>query len=230
MSLARLTSLSTQTLSLLLERQRLASMGQPPPAAHTQQVARNLAQLRTGVLELERTEGAHTEAAELLRNQFTRMRDMLGEEKTLVEPLPTVEKERSEPEREPSAQFPSQEPSSKTPFVPYSDEPPPSPDIEPTAVLQQQRVLMDEQDAHLDNLSHSIGRQRDISIQIGDELEVHTGLLEDLDHGLDHTGDRLTGARRRLERFSRGVKGNWSTYIIALLILVLLLLIIVFKT
>ena len=30
-----------------------------------------------------------------------------------------------------------------TAFIPYSDEPPPSPDIEPSAVLEQQRLLME---------------------------------------------------------------------------------------
>lgn len=87
MSLAKLTSLSTQTLSLLLERQRLVGLGAPPPASSTQHIARNLTQLRTGILELEthfpESKGtAHgqgqREAAGLLRNQFERMRDMLG--------------------------------------------------------------------------------------------------------------------------------------------------------
>lgn len=65
-----------------------------------------------------------------------------------------------------------------------------------------------EQDAHLDRLSHSIGRQRDISLQINDELDVHTGLLEELDTDLDQTHNRLSGAARRLQTFSRGVRGN----------------------
>ena len=111
--------------------------------------------------------------------------------------------------------------------MPYSDEPPASPEREaqPGEVLQQQRLLMDgmlpsscetvprltvcvEQDAHLDRLSQSIGRQRDISLQINDELDVHTGLLEGLDHDLDRTDSRLTHARRRLDRVARGAKEN----------------------
>ena len=61
---------------------------------------------------------------------------------------------------------------------------------------------------HLENLSKSVTRQRDISIQINDELDVHSGLLQELDHDLDNTGGRLSGARKRLERFTRGIKGN----------------------
>ena len=80
MSLARLTSLSTQTLSLLLERQRLQTIGQSPPSSshQTQQIIRNLGQLRNGILELEEREGPRFEAATLLRNQHERMRGMLG--------------------------------------------------------------------------------------------------------------------------------------------------------
>jgi len=81
MSLAKLTSLSTQTLSLLLERQRLLSLPLPvvtPTSAtpaqnlHLPQIARNLQQLRGGVRALE-----PSEASVLLRLQYTRMRDML---------------------------------------------------------------------------------------------------------------------------------------------------------
>jgi hypothetical protein len=43
-------------------------------------------------------------------------------------------------------------------------------------------------------------------MQINDELEVHTGLLEELDHDLDNTGIRLGRARQRLGRVANGAK------------------------
>ena len=70
-----------------------------------------------------------------------------------------------------------------------------------------------EQDAHLDNLSRSVGRQHHLSLQINDELGVHNGLLGELEHDVDHTHNRLGGARKRLETFSRGVKGNCKRFI-----------------
>lgn len=78
-TLAKLTSLSTQTLSLLLERQRLQTLsaGGDGSALHLPQITRNLTQLRAGVLELEAKEGS-TEAVRLLKSQFERMRGMLG--------------------------------------------------------------------------------------------------------------------------------------------------------
>ncbi|KAL5521073.1 hypothetical protein ACEPAG_8995 [Sanghuangporus baumii] len=254
-SLAKLTSLSTQTLSLLLERQRLQSLNQGAPAASTQQITRNLVQLRVGILALEAQvqssngngngtgngDGkAEKEASGLLRNQFSRMRDMLGGDAGNVEPLPPVVRESPNLPRTPD---PASSSASSTPtppplpqkdqrYVPYSDEPPPSPDrdVAPAEVLEQQRLLMEEQDEHLDHLSRSVGRQRDISLQINDELNVHNGLLSELEEEVDETHGRLGNARRRLERFGRGVKGNLSTYMIAALIFVLLILIIIFKT
>jgi hypothetical protein len=83
MSLPRLTALSTQTLSLLLERQRLLSLSpnatglRSASPLHLPQITRNLKQLRAGVLELEKKEG-RTEASDLLRAQYERMKGMLG--------------------------------------------------------------------------------------------------------------------------------------------------------
>jgi len=113
-------------------------------------------------------------------------------------------------------------------YAPYTDDP--EAGYEPGIMLQTQRRMMDEQDEHLDMLSHSINRQHHISLQINDELDVHTGLLEELDTDLDETESRMTSARRRLDRVAKGAKENGSTVAIAVLILVLLVLIIVFKT
>lgn len=82
-------------------------------------------------------------------------------------------------------------------------------------MLQTQRQLMDEQDVRLDQLAHSIGRQRDISLQINDELDVHHGLLEEMDEELDQTGSRLSQARRKLDRVARGAKENSAFLFIA---------------
>ena len=75
-------------------------------------------------------------------------------------------------------------------------------------MLHSQRQMMEEQDMHLDHLASSIGRQRDLSLQINEELEVHHGLLEEMDEELDRTGNRLSQARRKLDRVARGAKEN----------------------
>ncbi|KAI0371912.1 hypothetical protein BV20DRAFT_964553 [Pilatotrama ljubarskyi] len=238
-SLAKLTSLSTQTLSLLLERQRLQNLN--ATSLHTPQIAKNLEQLRSGILEMEERDGP-SEASRLLRSQHERMRGMLGPEADAagvqrceeLRPLVTDAAASSSSSPVPSSPVaPSAAPAftaapRNSDYAPYTDDPEAGYTSED--MLLQQRQIMDVQDVHLDELSRSITRQRDISLQINDELDVHTGLLEGLDHDLDRTDSRLTQARRKLDRVARGAKENGSTVMIALLILVLLILIIVFKT
>ncbi|KAI0288300.1 hypothetical protein BC826DRAFT_1038970 [Russula brevipes] len=232
MSLVKLTALSTQTLSLLLERQRLQSLSSDAAAGgtnsslHLPQITRNLAQLRLGIVELEST-GDYNEAVTLLRNQHVRMRGMVGLD-AVVEPLPepiATQEDGIPGAEKPENTWPSV---GKQVFTPYTDDPEAGTD--PVFVLQEQQRLMDDQDAHLDSLSHSITRQRDLSVQINDELEMHTGLLEEFDHDLDDTGNRLGRARRRLGRVATSAKEHGSALTIGLLILVLLILIIAFKT
>ena len=108
----------------------------------------------------------------------------------------------------PSPAPPSHEPQpDETNFAPYTDDPEAA---YPTTheVLHTQRQMMVEQDVRLDELAQSIGRQRDLSLQINEELDVHHGLLEEMDEELDHTGNRLSQARRKLDRVARGAKEN----------------------
>ncbi|KAJ3825827.1 hypothetical protein F5878DRAFT_29395 [Lentinula raphanica] len=86
-TLAKLTSISTKTLSLLLERQRSSTMSNSSSSStlHLTQIQSNLGSLRNGIAELEssggsgKAEGSHAqvEAVKLLRKQYERMRGML---------------------------------------------------------------------------------------------------------------------------------------------------------
>jgi len=251
MSTPRLSSLSFQTLSLLLERQRLRTLGKAPPATQLVTIKRNMEILREGILDLEKLSATDAslsndgtkrngngvsearKAAEELRSQWQRARRILGEEETDLEDLPPPS-QTPEEGKEPFSD-PTQPPVlSSDPFeAPFRDEPsrPPSPPaLDPSDEVQVQRQMMDEQDTHLETLSHSIRRQRELSENIGNELDVHTGLLEDLESGLDNTAIRLGGARRKLDKVAKGTRENCSTVTIGALIIILLILIIIFKT
>ena len=163
MSLAKLTSLSTQTLSLLLERQRIQSLPTSPGAStsslHIRQITKNLQLLRTGILELRQTDGSFSEAAGLLSSQYDRMRAMLGPDaeahgvtvyvSTLCPPLNHVlslsSLERPIPEP-PTAPSPPRVPSPPMPsntFTPYTDDPDASGHESNEMMLQTQRRIMD---------------------------------------------------------------------------------------
>lgn len=82
----KLTSLTTATLSLLLERQRLQSTH---PTLHLTQIVVNLRTLRSGVIALQDASGPGTgrlgdadgdEGIAALWGQYERLRGMLGEE------------------------------------------------------------------------------------------------------------------------------------------------------
>lgn len=75
-------------------------------------------------------------------------------------------------------------------------------------VLQLHRRVMDEQDQSLDRLSESIRNQRELSIQIGDELESHVQLLDDVDDSVDRHQERLNGAKRRLGSVAKTAKDH----------------------
>ncbi|KAK9457285.1 hypothetical protein V1511DRAFT_508726 [Dipodascopsis uninucleata] len=96
------------------------------------------------------------------------------------------------------------------------------------ALLAQQRIVQ-EQDASLDRLSESISRQRELSIQIGEELDSHIELLTEVDRLVDWGQNRLDGARKRLDFVSKKAKENRSMVTIIILIVVLLVLIILLR-
>lgn len=87
--------MSFQTLSLLLERQRLQTLGKSAPASQLTTLKRNMEVLREGILELERQSLSESypssstsearKSAEQLRAQWQRARRMLGEEGSEIE-------------------------------------------------------------------------------------------------------------------------------------------------
>ena len=79
MTAARLSSISTQTLSALLERTRLQQLGKTPPASQLVNIKRNLEVLKDGIVELERSQG-ESNATNALRRQWERAKRMLGED------------------------------------------------------------------------------------------------------------------------------------------------------
>lgn len=115
----------------------------------------------------------------------------------------------------------------------YTDDPSETPDPTDDMTNQQlhgyhQQVLR-EQDDQLDTLSESIGRQRHLAMQVGDELEGQVALLDEVDRGVDRHQGRLDGAKKRLKGVSNKAKENWGMTTIIVLIVILVLLIVILK-
>lgn len=106
---------------------------------------------------------------------------------------------------------------------------------DPTEAMSNQQIhayhqqVMEEQDEQLDRLGESIGRQRHLAMQVGDELEGQIALLDEVDRGVDRHQGRLDGAKRRLKGVSQRASQNWGMTTIIVLIVILVLLIVVLK-
>ena len=90
--------------------------------------------------------------------------------------------------------------------TPFRDDPEDNARISDSEMMSQQQVLMDDQDERLNHLSNSINRQNQLSVQIGDELDVHHQLLEDTDGAMDRTQARLGRAKKRLDKVADEAK------------------------
>jgi len=118
-------------------------------------------------------------------------------------------------------------------LFPYRDDPssttPDHTNLDNQQIHAYHSQVIHDQDEQLDQLGLSIGRQRELSMQIGDELEGQVMLLDDVEEGVDRHQAQFQRARGRLDRFSRKAKENWSLTVIVVLIFILVLLIVVTK-
>lgn len=94
---------------------------------------------------------------------------------------------------------------------------------------QYHSQILEEQDEQLDRLGESIGRQRELSMQIGDELDSHVAMLDDVDEVVDRHQNRLDRARKALGKVARSAGDNKQMTAIVVLIIILILLIAILK-
>ncbi|KAH7320306.1 target snare coiled-coil domain-containing protein [Stachybotrys elegans] len=94
---------------------------------------------------------------------------------------------------------------------------------------QYHNQILQQQDEQLDRLGESIGRQRELSMQIGDELDDHVAMLDEVDGYVDRHQSRLDRASKMLGKVARGASENKSMTIIIILIIILVLLIAILK-
>lgn len=132
-----------------------------------------------------------------------------------------------------SATDEDEDPNRRNLFQPYRDSPSPpgidQSDMDNQQIHQYHSQVIRDQDEQLDRLGESIGRQHQLSIEIGDELDGHVTLLDEVDGDVERHQGRLNGARRRLDRVRRSAGDNWSLMTIIGLIIILIILIVILK-
>ncbi|RDL37348.1 Snare-domain-containing protein [Venustampulla echinocandica] len=118
-------------------------------------------------------------------------------------------------------------------LFPYRDDPTSGPPdqshLDNQQIHEYHARVMEEQDETLDRLGESIGRQRELSIQIGDELDEHVQMLDAVDGHVDRHATTLNKARKNLGTVARKARDNMQLTVILILIIILVLLIIILK-
>ncbi|KAF5027214.1 hypothetical protein F66182_702 [Fusarium sp. NRRL 66182] len=121
-------------------------------------------------------------------------------------------------------------------FGPYRDDPTDSAGYQDEAqgmsnqqIHQYHAQILEQQDEQLDRLGESIGRQRELSMQIGDELDSHVAMLDEVEAVTDRHQSRLDRASRMLGKVARGANENKQMTTIVVLIIILVLLIAILK-
>ncbi|CAN9135625.1 unnamed protein product [Alternaria alternata] len=234
----------------LLERQRALSLNLPSNSQDGQ-ISRSLEQLRSGIESLEsQVQDTSDDQLAELTSQFTPANPTATTTSpALTSPndpslsrdfaaaqnkKPTTTRSASKSVRFSDNDDDNDDDTNRASLFPYRDDPPDdaSPNL---AHLDNQQIhayhdrVIADQDSQLDQLGQSISRQRELSMQIGDELDGQVMLLDDVEEGVDRHAAQFVRARGRLDRFSRKARENWSLTVIVVLIIILVLLIVITK-
>ncbi len=128
----------------------------------------------------------------------------------------------------------AQDEANRAALFPYRDEPddrqPDHTSLDNQQIHEYHKNVLQEQDEQLDRLGDSIGRQRELSIQIGDELDEHVQMLDEVEVHMDRQLSKMGKARKSLGNVARKAKDNKQITVILVLILILVLLIIILKS
>ncbi|KZM22873.1 hypothetical protein ST47_g5989 [Ascochyta rabiei] len=228
----------------LLERQRAVSLNLP---SHSQdsQISRSLEQLRSGIesLESQVEDTSDEHDSPLLQQSSAKPNNTQIHNPNDPSLSADFAAAQSKPRHaSKSVRFTDNDDGDADPNrsalfnAPYRDDPARDPEAPPDHThLDNQQIheyhsqVLRDQDDQLDTLSASIGRQRELSMQIGDELDGQVMLLDEVEEGVDRHDAQFRRARGRLDRFSRKARENWSLTLIIVLIVTLVLLIIITK-
>ncbi|CAL9112587.1 SNARE domain [Musa troglodytarum] len=78
-------------------------------------------------------------------------------------------------------------------------------------VVGLQRQIMKEQDEDLEKLEETVISTKHIALTVNEELDLHTGLIDDLDQHVDLTDSRLQRVQKRLAILNKRTKGGCSS-------------------
>ena len=69
-------------------------------------------------------------------------------------------------------------------------------------VLQLQKQRMEEQDLDVEELRKIVARQKELGVQINEELEIQNEMLKMVDEDVDRVQGKITIAKKRIGKIS----------------------------
>ncbi|KIL63132.1 hypothetical protein M378DRAFT_80101 [Amanita muscaria Koide BX008] len=90
--------------------------------------------------------------------------------------------------------------------------------------MEEQQMMIREQDRTMESIAGTLSTLAQQAGLMGQELEEHHELLEDLEQNVDRTDSKLNDAMRRMRKFLRDSEEKGSGYCIIVLIIILAVL------
>ncbi|KAG0033665.1 hypothetical protein BGZ82_006019 [Podila clonocystis] len=219
---SKLSLVADSTLVTVFERNRCRANGLSS-TSQDKTIEKNLPRLREGIQQLE------AELSEAEQQSTVPSKELASREDTLIklqgqlEKLEALLQDKDDMNarnvllglNQGSAKH------SRSKVVRFSEHEVEVDNLDNSQMLQLHQRIMDDQDSNLDRLSDALGRQQEIGLMIGDELDTHLDLLEETDHLVDRTENRLSSAAKRLAKVAKGTKGCGSWTIILVLVIIL---------
>lgn len=90
-----------------------------------------------------------------------------------------------------------------------------------------QRQMMKEQDEGLEKLEETVVSTKHIALAVNEELDLHTRLIDDLDHHVDVTDSRLQRVQKNLAILNKRTKGGCSCMCMLIAVIGIVVLVVV---
>ncbi|KAG0088567.1 hypothetical protein BGZ93_004513 [Podila epicladia] len=219
---SKLSLVADSTLVTVFERNRCRANGLSS-TSQDKTIDKNLPRLREGIQQLE------AELSEAEQQGTVPSKELASREDTLIKLQGQLEKLEALLQDKDDANARNvllglnqgSAKHSRSRVVRFSEHEVEVDNLDNSQMLQLHQRIMDDQDSNLDRLSDALGRQQEIGLMIGDELDTHLDLLEETDHLVDRTENRLGMAAKRLAKVAKGTKGCGSWTIILILVIIL---------
>ncbi|KAG0262676.1 hypothetical protein BG011_009897 [Mortierella polycephala] len=221
---SKLGLIADSTLVTVFERNRCKTNGLSS-ASQDKTIEKNMPRLREGIQQLEAELSQAEQDGSVPSKELAEREDTLIKLQEHLEKLEALLQDKDDSNARAVLLGLNQNSTkhSRSKIVRFSEHEVEVDNLDNNQMLQLHQRVMDDQDQNLDRLSETIGRQQELGLMIGDELDTHMDMLEDTDHLVDRTENRLGIAKKRLTKVAQGTKGCGSWMIILALVAILVI-------